>query len=116
MPDNQSAREVTWAGGTHTFDLAHPWVWNVLSIRGLPGPNGATPAACLARFHDGTYSLDDCERVIELGLIGGGLTRPEATALLNAHVRGKPITAIAVIAFETLAALFVGASDANASA
>jgi hypothetical protein len=116
MPDNQSARTVTWVGGTHTFDLAHPWVWSVLSIRGLPGPNGATPAACLARFHDGTYSLEDCERVIELGLIGGGATRPEATKLLNDHVRGKPIAPLALIAFEILGALFIGASRDNASA
>jgi hypothetical protein len=108
------ARAVTWAGGTDIFDLSHPWVWNVLSVRGLPGPNGSTPAACLARFHDGTYSLDDCERVIELGLIGGGLTRPEATALLNAYVRGKPIAPSALVAIGVLASLFVG--DENASA
>jgi hypothetical protein len=116
MPDNHTAREIKWAAGTHKFDLGHPWVWNVLSIRGLPGPNGATPAACLARFHDGTYSLDDCERVIELGLIGGGKTRPEATALVNFHVRGKPIAPLALIAFEILGALFIGASHDNASA
>jgi hypothetical protein len=116
MPDNHTAREINWPGGTHKFNLAHPWVWNVLSIRGLPGPNGATPAACLARFHDGTYSLDDCERVIELGLIGGGKTRPEATALLNDHVRGKPIAPLALIAFEIIGALFVGASNDIASA
>jgi hypothetical protein len=116
MPNSQNSREVTWAGGTHTFDLSHPWVWNFLSIRGLPGPNGATPAACLARFENGTYSLEDCERVIELGLIGGGATRPEATKLLNDHVRGKPITAVALIAFQTLAALFIGATNDNASA
>ena len=110
------ARTVTWAGGTDVFDLSHPWVRSVLSVRGLPGSNGSTPAACLARFHDGAYSLDDCERVIELGLIGGGKTRSEATKLLNDHVRGKPIAPIAPIAFEILAALFVGASRDNASA
>jgi hypothetical protein len=107
---------VTWAGGNDIFDLSHPWVWNVLSISGLPGPNGATPAACLARFESGTYSLEDCERIIELGLIGGGKTRPEATALLNAHVRGRPIAPIAPIAVEILGALFVGAPHVDASA
>jgi hypothetical protein len=116
MINNQTSRVLTWAGGTHKFDLSHPWVWSVLSIRGLPGPNGATPAACLARFHDGTYLLDDCERIIELGLIGGGATRPEATKLLNDHVRGQPIAPLALIAFEVLGALFIGASRDNASA
>jgi Phage tail tube protein, GTA-gp10 len=113
---SKCARTVTWAGGTHTFDLGHPWVRNVLSVRGLPGLNGLTPAACLARFETGTYSLEDCERIIELGLIGGGKTRREATALLNDHVRGQPIAPIAPIAVEILAALFVGAPDASASA
>jgi hypothetical protein len=113
---SKCARVVTWAGGTHTFDLSHPWVWNVLAIRGLPGPNGSTPAACLARFHNGTYSLEDCERVVELGLIGGGATKPEATKLLNDHVRSKPIASIAPIAFEILGALFIGAPRDDASA
>jgi hypothetical protein len=115
MPDNQSARVVTWAGGTHTFDLSHPWVWNVLSIRGLPGPNGSTPAACLARFDSGTYAIEDVERIIELGLIGGGATRQEADAILNDHVRGKPILPNVLLAMEVLTALFVGNSQVEAA-
>jgi Phage tail tube protein, GTA-gp10 len=110
---SKCARTVTWAGGTDIFDLGHRWVWNVLSVRGLPGPNGSTPSACLARFHEGTYSPDDCERVIELGLIGGGKTRAEATKLLNDHVRGQPMAPSAMIAIDVLAALFVGAEDAR---
>lgn len=113
---SKCARTVTWAGGTDIFDLSHPWVQSVLSVRGLPGLNGSTPAACLARFEGGLYSLDDCERILELGLIGGGKTRGEATKLLNEHVRGQPIAPIAPIAFEILAALFVGASRDIASA
>jgi hypothetical protein len=113
---SKCARTVTWAGGTDIFDLSHPWAWNVLSIRGLPGPNGSTPAACFARFENGTYSLDDCERIFELGLIGGGKTRIEATQLVSDHVRGQPIAPIAVIACNILGALFVGATNVNASA
>src|SRR6266436_3364008 len=104
---SKCARVVTWAGGTHTFDLSHPWVWDVLSIRGLPGPNGATPVACLARFDSGTYSLDDVERVLELGLIGGGASRQEANTILTEHVRGKPILPNALLAMQVLSALFV---------
>ena len=113
---SKCARTVTWAGGTDIFDLSHPWVRNVLSIRGLPGSNGSTPAACLARFEGSLYSPDDCERIFELGLIGGGKTRGEATKLLNEHVRGKPLATIAPIAFEILVALFIGASRDIASA
>jgi hypothetical protein len=112
---SKCARAVTWAGGSHTFDLSHPWVWSVLSIRGLPGPNGATPVACLARFDSGSYSLDDVERVLELGLIGGGASRQEAGKLLNDHVRGKPILPNALLAMQVLSALFVGDAQVGAA-
>jgi hypothetical protein len=89
-------------------------VWNVLSFRGIPGSNGNTPAACLSRFDTGNYSIDDVERVLELGLIGGGMPRPEVEAVLAAHVRCKPLAPNVMIAIEVLAALFVG--DARATA
>jgi hypothetical protein len=113
MTDDKCAREITWAGGSHTFNLNHPWVRNVLSFRGIPGPNGDTPAACLARFDAANYSIADVERIIELGLIGGGMPERDVDALLNQHVRGKPLGPNAMIAMEVLAALFVG--DANAA-
>ena len=110
------AREIVWAGGTHIFSLNHPWVKRFLSVRGLPGQFGDTPAACLRRFHETVQSDADVERIMELGLIGGGLTRPEASALLDQHVRGKPIAPNALIAFQVIAALFVGEADGNAAA
>jgi hypothetical protein len=114
MTDDKCARVITWAGGSHTFNLNHPWVRNVLSFRGIPGANGDTPAACLSRFDAGNYSIDDVERVLELGLIGGGMARREVDAVLAAHVRSKPLAPNVMIALEVLAALFVG--DANAPA
>jgi hypothetical protein len=114
MTDDKCARVITWAGGTHAFNLNHPWVRNVISFRGIPGPNGDTPAACLSRFDAGNYTIDDIERVIELGLIGGGMPERDVDALLDAHVRSKQLAPNVLIATEVLAALFVG--DANASA
>src|SRR5882672_5821908 len=114
MTDDKCAREITWAGGKHVFNLNHSWTRAVLSFRGIPGPNGNTPAACLARFDAGTYSIDDIERVLELGLIGGGASRQEANTILNEHVRSKPLAPNVMIAAEVLAALFVG--DANGTA
>ncbi len=113
MTDDKCARVINWAGGSHTFNLNHRWVRNVLSFRGIPGPNGDTPAACLARFDGGNYSIADVERIIELGLIGGGMPERDVEALLDAHVRDKPLGPNAMIAMEVLAALFVG--DANAA-
>jgi hypothetical protein len=97
---------IIWSGGEHIFNLNHPWVRNVLSVRGLPGDYGSTPAACFKRFEQGIFSSDDAERVIELGLIGGGMSRAEAEELVDRHVRTKPVLENSATAFSVLATLF----------
>lgn len=113
---NECAREVTWGDQAYPLNLSHPWVRNVLNYRGLPGPNGATPAACLARFEAGNYSADDVERVLELGLIGAGMAERDADKLLDTHVRGKPIATNAGSAAALLVALFLGNARDDARA
>lgn len=128
---NECARELDFAGGRHIFNLNHPDVLAVLSGTGpkmarvrsgvlklepLIGHNGDTPAACLRRFDEGAYSIADIERVMLYGLWGGGKSLSQASELISEHVRGKPLAANAALAFEILAALFVGAPDAGASA
>lgn len=100
-----TSREITWAGGTHTFDLGHPWVRRVMSYR------GPAPAALMARFEAGSYSPEDVERLIELGMIGGGMPDRDVDALLDAHVRGKPLAPNVMLASAVLSALFVGADN-----
>ncbi|MGL9618299.1 gene transfer agent family protein [Bradyrhizobium sp. U531] len=100
----ETSREITWAGGTHTFDLGHPWVRRVMSFR------GPAPAVALARFEAGNYTPEDVERLIELGLIGGGVPERHVEALLDQHVRQKPLAPNVVIASTVLASLFVGAA------
>lgn len=106
-----TGREITWAGGTHKFDLGHPWTRRVISWRGI---NGHGPAALLARFGADSYSPDDVERVIELGLIGGGMPERDVDASLDAHVRGKPMATSVALASAILATLLVGADNADA--
>ncbi|MGW1423199.1 gene transfer agent family protein [Bradyrhizobium manausense] len=106
-----TGREITWAGGTHTFDLGHPWVRRVISWRGI---NGHAPAALLANFGADSYSPEDVARVIELGLIGGGMPERDVEALLDAHVRGKPLATSVALASTVLATLLVGAENAGA--
>ena len=108
---SECARVLQWATDrSDTFDLGHPWVRNVLAYRGL-GPRCEPPAACLRRFEEGVYSTDDVERVIELGLIGGGKSDDEAEAPVGQHVHRAAIGPNAVVAFEILAALFLGAKS-----
>jgi len=102
----EATQEISWATPL-TFDLQHPWVRRVISWRGI---NGHSPAAVLTRFVDNTYSPDDVERVIELGLIGGGMPESDVEALLNGHVRGKPIIPNLTIATAVLASLFAEAA------
>lgn len=105
---SECAREITWAAGTHTFDLNDKRVLLMMQVLGF------SPAASFRRFQDEVYSPEDVERIIEFGLIGGGMSRGEARAIIEAHVNGKPLMANALLAANVLAALFVGAADASA--
>ena len=99
------ARTVQWGEATYPLNLSHPWVRRVLDYRGV---NGKPTPAVLLGFGSGAYSIEDVERVLELGLIGGGMAEPEAGALLDAYVRGKPIAANAGIAADLLGGLYMG--------
>jgi hypothetical protein len=109
------ARTLKWGETEYSLTLNHPWVRNVLSHRGIPGDNGASLAAVMSRFETGSYSLDDVERVLELGLIGAGMSERDADALLNQHVRTKPIADNAGVAAGLLVALFMGAPRETAA-
>jgi hypothetical protein len=111
--ETTTAREVTWGDRTYALSLSHPWVTRSLTYRGLPGPNGNTVTACLSRFDAQNYSTEDVERVLELGLIGGGMSEREADRLLDQYVRGKPLASNAAIAIGLLAALFLGKTADN---
>jgi hypothetical protein len=111
---DECARTITWGGTAYTLTLNNLWVSRFLSYRGIPGENGPSLAAVMNRFETGSYSIEDVERVLELGLIGGGMSEGEADALLNQHVRGKPIGGNAGFAAGLLVALFIGANKETA--
>ena len=107
MNDNDTTpKPMIWSGGEHIFNLNHSYVRNVLSIRGLPGDYGSTPAACFKRFEQGIFASEDVERVIYLGLVGGGLSIKEAGALVDRFVRSRPLLENSATAFSVLATLF----------
>ena len=103
---SSSARDITWAGGMHRFDLNSRRVRWMVRQSPFPGQYGDTAAACLKRFDESVFSIDDIERVIELGLIGGGLSAAGAAAIIDQHVRGKPQAALGLLAHQVLLALF----------
>lgn len=131
---NRCARQISFAGKVRTFNLNDPKVFAMIAGGAklkqvsrmitiarlgigrapLAGQYGDTPAACHKRFLEKIYSATDVENVITLGLIGGGMAEDEAFALVDEHVVGKPLEANALIASETIAALFADAGDAQA--
>lgn len=98
-------RSVTWGGETYSVNLNNSWVRRVLNFRGI---NGKPPAVLMFGFETGAYSIEDVETILELGLIGAGMSERDADQLLDAHVRDKPIVENARSAAELLSALFVG--------
>jgi hypothetical protein len=107
---DECARTVQWGETEYSLTLNHPWVRNVLNYRGIPGDNGSSLTSVMNRFETGSYSLEDVERILELSLIGGGMSERDADALLNQHVRTKPIADNAGIAAGLVVALFLGAN------
>ena len=125
---NRCARQISFAGKVRTFNLNDPKVLAMIAGGAklkqvsrmitiarlgigrapLAGQYGDT------RFLEKIYSATDVENVITLGLIGGGMAEDEAFALVDEHVVGKPLDANALIASETIAALFADAGDAKA--
>lgn len=110
---NPCARTITWGNQTYDLNLNHPWVRRVLSYRGI---NGKPPGAVLLGFETGAYTLDDVDRILELGLIGAGQEEREADKLLDVNVRTKPIAENAGTAAALLVALYVGKPNDHASA
>ncbi|QDM16743.1 gene transfer agent family protein [Tardiphaga sp. vice352] len=116
MTENSTTpKPMIWSGGEHVFNLNHPWVRSVISIRGLP-VSGSTPTACYQRFVNDLYSSEDIDRVIFLGLVGGGLSLKEADDLVGRFVRDRPVLENVKIAFYALRTYFDGGTDVEQEA
>ncbi|MDB5630432.1 MAG: hypothetical protein JWQ51_2772 [Tardiphaga sp.] len=127
----ECGRWLKWPGGEHNFDLGSSRAIQILNgqmFGGMPiafmtlgdgflaGQFGSTPAACLKRFQQEVYSIRDVEHVLQCGLYGAGMAADDAVAVVKRAMVGKPLGPNAAIAYEVLAALFIGAVDASASA
>ncbi|CEG09487.1 hypothetical protein BN961_02913 [Afipia felis] len=105
---------ITWTGGTHNFDLRAPRIrWLLAEAQHpFPGQFGSTPAAAMKRFDESVFSPDDVERVLRLGLIGGGMPSAEADDLIAEHVHGHALGPSANTAFAVLSTYFFDDEEA----
>lgn len=67
---------LNWAGGEHEFLLA------IGDLRALQEQRGASPMAISMRLSRGEWELDDPLTVMRLGLVGGGMEKQKAAALV----------------------------------
>lgn len=113
---SETLKPIKWAGGEHAMTLNHPWVRNVLSVCGLPGDYGNTPAACFKRFSSDLYSIEDIERIFYLGLIGGGMTIRDAQAVVEKEISTRPLLETGPVAMAVLSTLFADLTDVETEA
>lgn len=68
------------------------------------------------RLFAGDFHLADVSETIRLGLIGGGATPGEASALVAAYVTNRPFAETYPLAVSILEALWSGSADETANA
>jgi len=89
------ARDLTWAGGEHTFGL------KIEHLRALQDRCDAGPEWILNRLMSGQWRVDDVIQTIRLGLEGGGMAKEQARKLVKQHVEERPLT-LSVLTAQTV--------------
>jgi uncharacterized membrane protein len=91
--------------GEKTFAFTHPL------IEELQRKTGTGIGALFGRVRSMQFSLSDITEVIRLGLIGGGTSPAEASALVNAYVIGRPLSESFAVALGVLTVVFFGTDE-----
>lgn len=99
------ARDITWAGGEHSFDL------RIEHLRALQDLCDAGPQWILERLGSGRWMVDDIVSTIRLGLEGGGVSKEDARKLVKKHVEDRPLTLSVVTARAILMLALYGDPD-----
>lgn len=100
-----SAIDLDWGDGTHRFALR----WGELAE--LQEKTDAGPYVVLQRLHTGSWRVEDVSNVIRLGLVGGGMTPPEAMKKVRFYVEQRPPLESVPYAVAILSASLLGAPD-----
>lgn len=108
-----------FAGRDHAFDVAP-----LGTIEALERACGAGMGEILARLqgeprqvgdiitHLPRFHHADIRETVRLGLMGAGMSEPEATALVRDNIDGRPIMPHLVLAVEIIVAYAQGVDDA----
>jgi len=95
--------ELTWADGTHKFNIA-----KVAQILELEDKCGCGIAEVFSRIRDGKWRLNDIRETIRLGLIGAGQEPLKALVLVQRYVDERPLTESVYIALVVIMAALTG--------
>jgi len=77
--------ELTWADGTHKFNIA-----KIKSVLELEEKCEAGVAEIFARIRDGRWKFNDIRETLRLGLIGGGMMPDKALSLVQRYCDDRP--------------------------
>jgi hypothetical protein len=99
------AKDITWAGGEHSFDL------RLEHLRAIQDKCDAGPLHILNRLSDRTWLVDDVIQPIRLGLEGGGMSKDQARRLVAKFVEAQPLTLSVLTAQAILAMALFGDPD-----
>lgn len=99
------ARDITWAGGEHAFDL------KIEHLRALQDICDAGPEWVLSRLMTKQWRVDDVVATIRLGLECGGMPKEAARKLVAQHVEARPLTLSVLTAQAVLMLALYGDPD-----
>lgn len=99
------AKDLTWAGGEHSFDL------KIEHLRALQDRCDAGPEWILARLSNKQWHVNDVVDTIRLGLEGGGMEKSDARKIVQQYVEDRPLTLSVLTAQAVLMLALYGDPD-----
>lgn len=73
----RQGKDIVWVGGEHNFAL------NIGELRALEQRTGSGAFVTMTRLITSAWKIDDVIATIRLGLIGGGMSERDASALVD---------------------------------
>ena len=96
-----------WADDEHSFCL------RLGELRELQDKTGFGPQKLMRRVADGDWHVDDLRETLRLGLIGAGMSAPEALKLVRRYVDERPLIESIKPALAVLVAVLSGFEAAS---